>query len=52
MRGPGVYKENSVRNSRLKGLGCEEHAVQNKTIVLVPGEGHCILGPKEHAFLY
>lgn len=46
MRGPGVYKENSVRNSGLKGLGCEEHAVQNKSIVLVPGEGTLNTGPK------
>ena len=51
MRGPGVYKENGVKNSGFKGLGCEEHAVHNKTIVLVPGEGHWILGPKKHTFL-
>lgn len=51
MRAPEVYKENSVRNCKFTGLGCEEHAVQNKTIVLVPGEGHWILGPKEHTFL-
>lgn len=45
MRGPGVYKENSVRNSGLKGLGCEAHAAQNKSIVLVPGEGPLNTGP-------
>lgn len=45
MRGPGVYKGNSVRNSGLKGLGCEAHAAKNKSIVLVPGEGPLNTGP-------